>query len=139
MIDNRLIQKALVAKLKDTAAVTAICTADEIREGQWQGKEFKYPNVRVALGTQIPLINWDQCAQARASLAIHIYSEKRSSQQADQLAYEVNVALHKKSWDETSDSFRVHRIRSVGLNSAIRMTDRVWRAQALFNVDVHTI
>lgn len=141
MIANDILQKVIVARLKaDAPLVAALNGSDEeVREQQWQGRNFTYPAVRVALGTQAPRIEMTPCEWARLSFSILCLSEERSSQQTDNIAGLVNAALHNKAWTVTADGFRFHFIRSAGLNSAIRMSERVWRAEAFFIADLHTV
>jgi len=53
-LSNADIQAAIVAKLKASTQVTAKVSALEIREDQWQGTEFVYPNIRVRMISNRP-------------------------------------------------------------------------------------
>ena len=46
---NNEVQAAIIARLKAQTTVTAEVLATEIREDQWQGTEFSYPNIRVKM------------------------------------------------------------------------------------------
>lgn len=140
MISNADIQKALITRLKADSGVTTLLNGDaEIREGQWQGRTFTYPNIRVAIGAQVPRTEMEPCTWMIVSFQILCMSEERSSAEADQLASAVNNALHDSSWDVADDGFRFHKIRSAGLQSATRMSERIWRANALFITNIHTL
>lgn len=140
MISNEILQKALIARMKVNTGIIAVLNgATEVREQQWQGRAFTYPAVRLALGTQAPRIEMEICTWSRLSFSILCLSENRSSKQSDQLAGAVNTAFHKTAWTVAADGFRFHQVRSAGLNSAIRMSERVWRAEAFFLADIHTI
>jgi hypothetical protein len=140
MISNDVLQAALVARLKAQSTVTGLLNgATEIREQQWQGRNFDYPAVRVNLRTQVPLIPRQQCEWSRLSFSIYCLSEEKSSKEADELAGAVNAALNRTAWTVSSDGFRFFFVRSSGLNSAIRMSERVWRAEPNFLADIHTI
>lgn len=140
MISNALIQKALVARLKAAAAVTTIIGGPtEVREQQWQGRAFTYPAVRVAVGQQVDRPEMEPCSWSVASFVIWCMSEDRSSYECDDLAGAVNSALNDTAWDVTADGFRFHKVRSVGLFSATRMTERIWRAEAAFVARLHTL
>jgi len=140
MISNADIQKAIIAKLKATAAVTTLLGGDtEVREQQWQGRTFTYPNIRVAIGQQSDMTEMEQCEWSAVSFIVWCMSEDRSSFEADNIASAVNSALHEAAWDVTADGFRFHKIRSAGLFSATRMTERIWRAEAAFIARLHTI
>jgi hypothetical protein len=139
MISNELIQKWLISKQKTDVDILSICNAVEVREQQWAGRTFVYPSTRAAVGIQLPLIRNSPCTWSRVEFSIFCFSEERSSKQADQLAGFVNALFHNAHFDATGDGFRFHYVRSNGLNSAIRMSERVWRAQAFFVADLHTI
>lgn len=141
MISNALLQKALVAKLKaDAALVVLLSNSDiEIREQQWQGRAFTYPAVRVNLLQQLPMFAMDPCQWFSLAFSVFVLSEDRSSFEADNIASVVNGVLHEAAWSETADDYRFHKCRSIGLNSAIRMSERVWRAEAFFNARLHTL
>jgi len=56
MLRNDEIQTAIVAYLKTKTAITSLLITEdnptglvEIREDQWQGTEFDYPNIRVRM------------------------------------------------------------------------------------------
>lgn len=138
MISNEELQKAFITRMKADTGITIILGAGtEIREQQWQGRAFTYPAVRLALGIQIPLVYMEPCEWSLLSFSVLCLSEQRSSKRADELAGAVNVCFHKSAWDEAS--YRLHKIRSVGLNSATRMSERIWRAEAFFQARIHTI
>ncbi len=54
MIHNNDIKEAIITMLKADASLVALVTEDEVREAEWQGKEFKYPNVRVLVRQSVP-------------------------------------------------------------------------------------
>jgi len=140
MIPNDVIQKALISRLKsDTDLVTALGGSTEVREQQWQGRQFNYPAVRVAIGVQVPDIRKSPCNWSRISFSVLCFSEERSSHEADHIAGLVNAALHDKAFDVAADGFRFHKIRSLGLVSARRASERIWAAEAFFDAEIHTI
>ena len=141
MISNALLQKSLIAKLKaDTALVALLSSSDvEIREQQWQGRAFTYPAVRVNLLQQLPMFIIDPCQWFSLTFSVFTLSEDRSSFEADNIASAVNDVLHESAWSEAIDGYRFHKCRSIGLNSAIRLSERIWRAEAFFNARLHTL
>jgi hypothetical protein len=135
MIDNALIQKAVVARLKANGALTAkLTSASEIKEAQYQGRSFAYPAVRVAILLQVPLMDWEQCNLSRVTFSVFTLSEQDSSKEADQISFLVNSVLHKKAWSESGFKFLL--VKSMGLGSAIRMSERIWRSEAAFITDM---
>lgn len=125
MLRNNTIQAALITRAKARTNITDLVTADEIREAQWQGTEFTYPNIRLALGNQIPL-GEAQCNNSLIDFSFTIRSEKDSSQEADNIAGAVSEEFFDKSF--TVDNVRFSRIRLTGLASAVREDRRTWRA-----------
>lgn len=136
MVSNDLIQAALITRLKANAALIARITAAEVRESQWQGTNFDYPCVRVSVTLQVPLMEWEHCSWSRVSFSVFSMSELDSSKEADEIAGLTNAALHKMSF--AGAGFKFLKIRSNGLASAVRMSERVWRAEASFVSDVYT-
>lgn len=131
MLGNDDIQAGLVSYLKaQTTIVNELNSSGEIKEDQWQGTTFLYPAVRVDLGIQLPIAN---CSAANVNFSILCYSEKASSQEADQLSEIVNNQLHEKSF--TRENVR-YSIYSRGLIPAIRVDERTWRSEATFRATV---
>ena len=114
MIDNDLIQAGVVAKLKsDTTLISYLATfsaGTEVREAEYQSREFVYPNVRVELGTQIE--EGDPPCYSLISLTIYSYSEADSSQQVNHLAGLVNAVLDRKSTRLNSSHIQKSRMPS---------------------------
>lgn len=137
MIDNDLIQAAIVAKLKANTALTTWLavrsTAGEIREGQFQGREFLYPAVRVELGTQIEEGN-PPCYSTLA-FTVYSYSEQNSSQQANQLAGLIADALLRKSI--AGSGWQSQLIIADGMIAARRTRERVWQAVNLYRCNIY--
>lgn len=137
MIDNDLIQAAIVTKLKaDSALVnwlTALGAGSEIREAQFQGRDFLYPSVRVELGTQIEEGN-PPC-YSTIPFTVYSYSEKDSSREANQLAGYVNDALLRKNI--SGSGWQSQLIVSDGMIAARRTSERVWQAVNLYRMNVY--
>ena len=137
MIDNDLIQAALVAKLKANTALvnwlTTFSAQSEIRESQWQGRDFFYPAVRVELGTQIEEGN-PPC-YSTIPFTVYSYSEKDSSREANQLAGYVNDAILRKA--VSSSGWISGIIIADGSIAARRVSERVWQAVNLYRMNVY--
>lgn len=140
MLDNAVIQAAIIAKLKANAALVAWLTArsagSEIRESQWQGTTFVFPAVRVDLGTQNPEGN-GPCypTSGEVTFTVDSFGEDDSSKSADNLAGLVNTALFNKHLAGTG--FKSGLVRSDGLVGAIRLDERLWRATGLYRVYIY--
>lgn len=140
MLSNDLIQAALITKLKANTALVAFLTAasagSEIREAQWQGREFTYPAVRVQVGTQMAGGNGPcYTTTGETPFTIYCYSEQDSSRQADQLAGLVDDALLGLHLSGTG--FRTGPVLSDGLIKAVRTGERVWQATFLGRMQLY--
>lgn len=135
MLRNDEIQTTLVAYLKTLSAVTTLLTtidntigANEIREDQWQGTEFDYPNVRVRMISNIPYGDSDQCDASTFTVSIMSFSQEASSQEADKIAGIISTSLHAKSFTQGTVYVVIH---TTNLIPAVRADMRTWRAECL--------
>lgn len=86
MISNSQIKAAWIARLKSNAAITALVNQDEIREDDWKGTYFSYPNIRVKLSPLSPTNSTVDCRVFSSEVSILVFSEEKSSKQADDIA-----------------------------------------------------
>lgn len=129
MLPNNEIQADIVAKLKASTLVTALVTAAEVREIQWKGTSFVYPNIRVALGKQVPVDNLT-CPIVKMPFDVVCFSENASSKEADKIAYAVMVALDGKHF--TGTYVRFIYLASNGILSAEAEDETTWRSVVSF-------
>lgn len=139
MIDNEAIQAALVARLKANTALTTLLAAGaaEIRESQWQGRDFTYPCVRVEIGPQTPIIGPAPCVWSRVDLSVYSFSEQDSSLQAEQIASAIKNSLDRKHF--SAIGFRFFYCHVTALNGARRTSEKVWRSEVVCQSDLYTI
>ena len=79
MLSNDEIQAGIIAYLKaNTVVLAALPDDNEIREDQWQGSEFEYPNIRVKLNPSVP-INAETCEHMQISISFLVFSELKLS------------------------------------------------------------
>ena len=135
MLRNDEIQTAIVAYLKTKTAITSLLITEdnptglvEIREDQWQGTEFDYPNIRVRMIGNSPFGDSDQCNASTFSVSIMTYSEQASSQEADKMSGIISTSLHAKSFIQGSVSMF---LRTTSLIPAVRSDRNTWRAECL--------
>lgn len=90
MIPNNTVQAAIILFLKSKIAITSLLVdnagvahPDEIREVEWQGDTFAYPNIRVDLGTQTDAIEETNCNISNITFSILVFSELYSSKEAN--------------------------------------------------------
>lgn len=129
MLRNDQIQAALVAYLKANTTVTAEVPAVEIREDQWQGRDFTYPNIRVRLISNTPLYAGD-CNLHRVSLGILVFTEDASSLNADRIAGIIHSVLHDHHFNTSNITFS---LRTTNLVPALRSNIQEWRSEILMS------
>jgi len=130
---NDLVQGALVDYLKTKSDVTDLlpsASSDEIREDQWQGREFDYPNIRCRL---ISNIIDELCNKAAITLSWEVYSEEASSYEADKICGKIRTVLHSKSFSSNDLHFN---LRATNLVPAVRRDEKTWRAEVLMSGNV---
>lgn len=127
MISINSIQEALVTYLKAQATIAAVLNVVEIREDQWNGTPFSYPNVRVAMGINMPMAEAN-CNGNIFNVAIFINSETSNSKQADDIAAIVATTLHRVSF--TQGSLKFYGLIVTQLFPAVYKLDtKAWTAQ----------
>ena len=113
MISNADIQAAWIAKIKTTPTVTARVPAVEVREDQWKGERFTYPNIRVKLGLLTPTQPNSVCLVFRSEVAIRVYVEQKSSKTADEIAGIVATAFWSHPFSQGGVKFIAVNLTSI--------------------------
>ena len=135
MIPNNTVQAAIISFLKSKVAITSLLVdnagvahSDEIRESEWQGDTFSYPNIRVDLGTQEDVLAETDCNISNITFSILVFSEMYSSKEANSMAGVIENIIHKKSITFGG----VHFVRvTCTLVPAIRRDERTWRSEII--------
>ena len=131
-VDNYQLRIAWVAWLKDNSTVTdTLDDTDEIRELDWQGEDFSYPNIRVTCAV-VP----GQCGITDATARISYFSEEKSSLQAIQSQGIIAKQVHNK--DFTKSSVKVSGITVVDLPDAVE-EDGVWQADIMLSLSANEV
>lgn len=136
MLRNDEIQAAIVAYLKSLTAVTSqlvsvdgtVVGASEIREDQWQGTEFEYPNIRIRMISNAPYGDSDQCNASTFTVSIMVFSQEYSSQKADRISGIISTSLNAKSFVQGSVSIF---LRTTNLIPAVHSGTHTWRSECL--------
>jgi len=142
MVEPELIQKDVLAKLK-TFQIYFTGITLHFAETQTQDDDFNYPAVRVMIINQIPVGNGtDRLKLSRVNFAVRVYSEKRSDYEANTVAGVIEKRLFNRQINGTdlsgNASYRLDRIDSSELKSAVRLADRLWMSEIFFNSNVTT-
>ena len=123
--------EAWVQYLKSQVAITGLLDdPNEIRESSWKGEIFTYPNIRVRAINVLPHIN-PECAQTMGNVAIEVFSEEKSSKQADEIAGTIANFIHGKKF--TSSGIKFWATTVTDLVAAVAESDTVWRAEIRLN------
>jgi hypothetical protein len=133
VLRNDQIQSAWVDYLKaNTTILAELSDNDEIREDNWQGDEFSYPNIRVRIVSNTPMEGRD-CNLHDVVIGTLAFSEQASSQQADRIAGIIMTELHDKQFVSENIAFGV---RTSDLIPAVRTDERTWRSEAIMSIRV---
>ena len=130
MLRNDTIQAGLIAELKSISAVTSLVTGSfgvEIRENQYEGTQFLYPNIRLDIINQVPSI--EGCAYGVIDFIVRVYSEDASSQECDNIAGLVFQNL-KRSF--TRNGIFFSGVYCTSLGSAHRINLQTWEANVQY-------
>jgi hypothetical protein len=134
VLRNDQIQAAIIAYLKNQSDITDSLSpndADEIREDQWQSKNFTYPNIRLRLISND--MDMAQCDLHSVLFSCLCFSEEYSSQQADEIAGIIGITLHERSFVSNTIAFTT---TVTDLVPAIRIGEQTWRSEAILNAKV---
>lgn len=124
-VSDDQIQAGLISYLKGKATIIAVVTVVEIREDQWQGEDFDYPNLRVRLISNIP--GTQNCPHV-FECGIQVFTEDSSSKNADRIAGIIANELQEKGFSSNSLAFTCRVTNQV---PAVRNDIRTWRSEVL--------
>lgn len=105
------IQAAFVAYLKTKTIVTSLlanASPVEVREAEWQGTDFLYPNIRISVD-MVP----QECGPYNADITIDTFSGEKSSKQAVHISAILTGLLHKRSFTSLGLRFSTVRVMKV--------------------------
>ena len=139
MIGDEVVQAAIIAKLKSLAPFGAVAST-EVKELEWQGDKFTYPNIRVDLEEN----NFYYDEQLRCNLqnvefSVYIFSEQKSSKEASQIKTLVINSMVSDGFSNSTYSVRFLPVRIMDNVPAIRESERTWRAQVKFGTKVSNL
>lgn len=105
MITNSQIQAAWITKIQSLATVTARVDSDEVREDNWKGTDFDYPNIRVKMGLLTPQVQSNPCPIFTSQVSILVFSAQKSSKEADEIAGLIATEVWGKAFSKESIKF----------------------------------
>jgi len=129
MIPNDLVKQAIVAYLKASSSLIAQLPdgTKGVREQYWRGTDFSYPNVRVELETQVDSSPNVDCNPALQDWSVHVFSQKQSSQEADDIAGIIMAYLRGSSF--TQNTVKFQKVSVTENIPAIPEDEHTWRSQ----------
>lgn len=134
MIGDELIQASLIAKIKSLSAITSLLTdANEVRELQWQGDAFTYPNIRLDLESN----DWafdeqERCLLQYCEFSVYAFTEDRSSKKCSQIKSAILTAMSGLGFSNSTYGVKFSRLRLIDNVPAVRESERIWRSQVKF-------
>lgn len=120
-------QEAIVSHLKSKTTLTNVVGVNEVREYQWQGLDFTYPNVRVQLLPFSP--SKDGCLYQDISFNVLCFSEQASSLESSQIAGIITTILHDTAFTSNNVAFNQCMVRSI--TPPYRQDTNTWRSTVL--------
>lgn len=122
------ILKSIVQSVKGKTTITDLLNdSDEIRQIDWKGKNFTYPNIRIEVITNDPPQDESDKCLSSTTIAIYVFSEEASSYEANQIAGIIADEYHRKSLNSQGIFFT--RCRVTDIIPAIAVNERTWRSQ----------
>ena len=110
VLNNDTIQEALLDYYQSKVSVTGFLDSiEEIKELQWQGKDFNYPGVRIGNLNQVPV--GDNCGSTLTFDMIS-FSNEESSFQCNAIGYNIANESDGISFTQTGISFSGMRVVS---------------------------
>ena len=124
---NDTIQAALLAYMQSKTDITSeLGSSSDIKETQWQGRDFDYPAVRIRIISNTPVEN--SGCRHDVNIGIQVFSEQASSLEASQIAGIIGNTLHRKQFSSDSLNFALWVTDTPG---AVRSDIQTWRSEVL--------
>lgn len=132
---NDEIQSSIISYLKSKSAIYGLLITPEnttgykeIREDQWQGDDFDYPNIRVRMVDNKPYTDDPDCSVTIFTVSIMVFSQDYSSWEADKIAGIIMSSVSGKTFTQLSVETY---LRTLNLIPAVRSDMHTWRAECL--------
>jgi len=107
------VQTDWIASLKSKPTVTTLLInggANEVRECEWQGDKFQYPNIRVGIDF-MPSI--EGCGPDDADVYIEVFSAEKSSKECAHIASTIVPLYHKIPFEINGRRYSTVVVRKV--------------------------
>lgn len=130
MIPNNDVKQAIVTRLRAYSTLVNYPLPDGVqgvREYNWRGTDFQYPNVRVEIESQTDATPEPRCTSSYIDWSTYVFSEHQSSLEADKIAGIVEAYFKDLSFTENNVKFQ--KIKVLESIPAIPEDEHTWRAQ----------
>jgi hypothetical protein len=135
MLDNDLIQAALISKANGNVIITASLPSGTTVEYNFQGTDFSYPTARLQIESQNDIADTNVHCPSQVDFSWYIFSEKSSSKECNQIAGKFVSQFRGLSFAQNNIKFV--KIRILENIPAIREDERTWRAQVRCQSIIH--
>jgi hypothetical protein len=145
LLNGSAVQTALITALKaDATLVAALGGSDEIREDEWPGTDWVYPNVRVALNLMVPtttgnchLTSWtvtfSTLVFTQPTSSVGVYDV--SSDQCNQIMNDCAAALFGSKIESAGVFFAETAANITGQNAPVSLPPPGgWRGEVLWEM-----
>lgn len=134
MVSVEILQAAIMARLKAYASLTLLTS--DLRELGYQGTDFTYPNVRLAIQNQVADRECDTLSVVTFSL--FAYSDASSSKMCSTVINAARLSLNQRKLTDvdTPERFVGLRMIQASMRAPQRVSTKVWRADVHFTVKV---
>lgn len=143
MIGDEVVQAAIIAKIKSLAPYTSSfgsVASVEVREYEWQGDTFTYPNIRVELeDSRFYFDEQGRCNLQLIEFSVYIFSEQKSSKECSQIKTQLLNSLTGLGFSNQPLGLRFTPLRLVDNVPAVRQDERTWRSQIKLSTKVSTL
>lgn len=129
MIPNDQIKEAINTRLRAYSTLTDLLPdgIQGVREINWRGAVFQYPNVRIQLGSQFDATPETSCTPTYQPFDIFVFSEKHSSQECDEIAGVIEAYIRGSTF--TVNTVRLSNVKILELVPAVQDDPHTWRSQ----------
>lgn len=135
MIDNNLLQAALISKANSSSGIQTYLSSGTVLEYNWQGVDFALPAARLQIESQSDISELNVSCPSQVDFSWYIFSEKQSSKECNQVAGSFVSAFRGISFEKNGVKFV--RVRITENIPAIREDERTWRAQVRCQSIIH--
>lgn len=112
-VTTETVQEAWIAYLKSQPTITNLLSnggANEIRESQWQGNDFQYPAIRIYIDEHPNVVG---CSPSDIEVYIDVFSEQKSSKEAQHIAGALETLLQKKQFTQNGLKFPMVWVKNI--------------------------